>query len=373
MSLLQQDAASLTKQLKALAEGLGFNACGIARAEALDAPPSQRPSPAHEAYARYRAWVEAGLHAQMSYLAESPHLRAHPEYILPGARSLLIVLQRYLHTRRPISSIAQYAWSEDYHVHLRRRLQILADYLQRYGAEARPFVDTAPLLEKAWAVQAGLGWIGKNTLLLHRKLGSFTFIGGVLTTAELVPDAPFWEDFCGSCTRCIEACPTKALTPYVLDARKCIAYWTIEAPALDPTAPDLHGWIFGCDICQSVCPWNRFAQPQGSLPPLTYAFLSADAWSQLSRSQIRRYQRGSALRRARPEKLQQAAAIVAASHAKTPAKAAPETSPDCAELPAPPKLTHAPGTLAEKAHTAPGLAPYRTAYSRTETPHKKAP
>lgn len=363
----------LTQQLKALAKGLDFDAYGVARAEPLDVSPARNPSPAHEAYARYRAWLEAGLHAGLSYLAEAPHLRANPDYVLPGARSLFLVLQRYLHTRQTTSPIAQYAWSKDYHTHLRRRLQILADYLQRYGAQARPFVDTAPLLEKAWAVQAGLGWIGKNTLLLHRKLGSFTFIGGVLTTAELVPDEPFVEDFCGSCNRCIEACPTQALTPYVLDAHRCIAYWTIEAPVLAPNAPGLHGWIFGCDICQSVCPWNRFARPQGSLMPEAYAFLPTEAWAKLSLSQIRKYQKGTALRRARPEKLRGAAAIAVANPAKTPATAGPETCRDCAEPTAPADLAHAGDTPAKKAHTVPAPERCPTTYSRTERPHRKAP
>ncbi len=363
----------LTQRLKALAQGLGFDAWGVARVEALDSPPPPYPSPAYEAYRRYLSWIQQGLHAGMEYLAQAPHLRADPAHVLPGARSLFLVLQRYLHTRQTRSPIAQYAWSEDYHVHLRRRLQILADYLQRYGAQARPFVDTAPLLEKAWAVQAGLGWIGKNTLLLNRRLGSFTFIGGVITTAELTPDDPFVEDFCGSCNRCITACPTQALTPYVLDARRCIAYWTIEAPALEPTAPDLQGWIFGCDICQTVCPWNRFAQPQATLPPAAHAFFSAQEWAQLSRSQIRKHQKGTALRRTRPEKLQKAATMALTNPAKTPAAAALATYRDYAAPAEPPKLTHVGDTPAERAHTAPEPAPYRTADSRTERLHKKGP
>lgn len=294
---------SLTQAVRVLAQGLGFHACGIA---SIPSPESEETSSFITlAYRRFLRWLAEGRHAGMSYLAEHADLRRSPALVLPGARSILMVLQSYFHTRRPVSPVAQYAWGEDYHIHIRRRLQIIADYLARKGFESRPFVDTAPLLEKAWAVEAGLGWIGKNTLLLNRRLGSYTFIGGVLTTAELLPDAPFTEDLCGTCQRCIEACPTGALTPYQLDARKCIAYWTIEAPVLEPDMPDSHGWIFGCDICQQVCPWNRFARPQGELAfrPGRAAFLSAREWAALSTSQIKKLQQHSALRRTRPEKL----------------------------------------------------------------------
>ncbi|MCX7606819.1 MAG: tRNA epoxyqueuosine(34) reductase QueG [Bacteroidia bacterium] len=295
---------ALTKAIQALAEGLGFDAWGIAAAHSLT--PLQPESPASVAYHRYLTWLSQGKQAGMQYLSQNPSLRMDPSSLLPGAQSLLLVLQSYFHTRRHSSPIAQYAWGEDYHISLRRRLQIIADYLARHDAEARPFVDTAPLLEKAWAIEAGLGWLGKNTLLLNRQLGSYTFIGGVVTTASLLPDAPFREDLCGTCNRCIEACPTHALTPYELDARRCIAYWTIEAPTLEEGMPPTHGWIFGCDICQQVCPWNRFAKPQGEIAfrPKPHAFWSREQWSQLSKSQLRKLQKNTALRRSRPEKLE---------------------------------------------------------------------
>ncbi|MCS6895799.1 MAG: tRNA epoxyqueuosine(34) reductase QueG [Bacteroidia bacterium] len=296
---------SLTQAVKSLAEGLGFDACGIASVVRMDA--SDAPPLLSQAYRRFLSWLAAGKHAGMSYLDKGALLRADPSSVLPGARSMLLVLQSYFHTKRPVSPIAQYAWGEDYHIHLRRRLQIIADYLIRHGYDARLFVDTAPILEKAWAVMAGLGWIGKNTLVLHRRLGSYTFIGGVLTSAALLPDEPFTEDLCGTCNRCVEACPTRALEPYVIDARRCIAYWTIEAPDLDEGMPDLHGWIFGCDICQQVCPWNRFARPQGELAfrPKKAAFFSHEQWTTLSQAQIRKHQHRSALRRAHPKKLSQ--------------------------------------------------------------------
>nr|BAL56543.1 Fe-S cluster binding protein [uncultured Bacteroidetes bacterium] len=293
---------ALTQAVKALAKGLGFPAFGVASAHPL----TDTFTPTSLAYRRYLAWIAKGKHADMTYLAEGAALRGDPAHVLPGAQALLLTLASYFHSRTHRSPIAQYAWGADYHRVLRRKLQIIADYLVRKGYAARPFVDTAPLLEKAWAVEAGLGWIGKNTLLLNRKLGSYTFIGGVITTAPLVPDDPFVGDGCGTCQRCIEACPTQALQPYELDARRCIAYWTIEAPTLEGSPP-LHGWIFGCDVCQQVCPWNRFAQPQGDFVPAAYAFLPRQRWATLSKAAVRRFQRGSALRRARPEKLLAAA------------------------------------------------------------------
>lgn len=291
---------ALTHAVKALAQGLDFHAWGIAP---IPAPEAMDTLPLFvQAYRRFREWLAEGKHAGMTYLAEGADLRAHPYALLPDARSLLLVLQSYFHTRRPIAPIAQYAWGEDYHIHLRRRLQIIADYLVRHGYAARPFVDTAPILEKSWAVIAGLGWIAKNTLLIHPKLGSYTFIGGVITTAPLVADTPFTQDLCGTCQRCIEACPTQALTPYQLDARRCIAYWTIEAPHLNAQTPDLGEWLFGCDICQQVCPWNRFARPQGELAfrPKAEVFFPRQAWAAFSTAHIKKLQQRSALRRARP-------------------------------------------------------------------------
>ncbi|MCS7163064.1 MAG: tRNA epoxyqueuosine(34) reductase QueG [Bacteroidia bacterium] len=295
---------ALTQAVRALAQGLGFDACGIASVYDLR---SRADRPAAQAYRNFLNWLGSGKQADMTYLSATAELRANPQTVLPEARSMVVVLQSYFHTRRFCSSIAQYAWGKDYHIQMRRRLQILADYLIRQGFAARPFVDTAPILEKAWAVEAGLGWIGKNTLLISRRLGSFTFIGGVLTTAPLYPDEPFLEDFCGSCQRCIEACPTGALSPYVLDATRCIAYWTIEAPTLPEELQPTHGWIFGCDICQIVCPWNRFARPQGEFQPQAAAFYSLQEWASLSPSQVKRLQQGSALRRTRPLKLQRLA------------------------------------------------------------------
>lgn len=288
---------ALAQQVKALARGLGFEACGITPAEPLT-----------EAYERYLQAVFSGRLSGLRYLTENLTLRYHPRTLLPSAQSLILCLESYYQGVRLLPPIAQYAWGEDYHHVLRRKLEIISDYLRRKGGpgtEVRPFVDTAPILEKAYAQQAGLGWMGKNTLLISPKLGSYTFIGGLATNLPLPPDVPFAQDLCGTCQRCIEACPTDALAPYRLDVRRCIAYWTIEAPALSEGMPPTGEWLFGCDICQAVCPWNRFARPHGetAFTPQPYTAWGLGTWAEAPKSQIRRIARLSALRRARPEKL----------------------------------------------------------------------
>ncbi|MCS7188853.1 MAG: tRNA epoxyqueuosine(34) reductase QueG [Bacteroidia bacterium] len=305
---------ALTQAIKALIQGLGFDACGVAQVKPLSSTTDDTnpPSPAQIAYQRYLNWIAAGKQAKMDYLAKTTHLRGNPLSLLPDARSIIVVLQNYFHTRKRVSHIAQYAWGRDYHEHMRYRLQIVADYLVRKGYSARIFADTAPILEKAWAVEAGLGWIGKNTLLINRRLGSYTFIGGIITAANLLVDKPFLEDYCGTCQKCIEACPTQALSPYELDARRCIAYWTIEAPEMQEESTSTHGWLFGCDICQQVCPWNRFARPQGeiALRPRPSTFWTSQQWKRLSNSQLKKVQERSALRRARPQKLKAIAQLL---------------------------------------------------------------
>lgn len=287
----------LATNLKALALGLGFEACGITPA-----------LPLIEAYERYLAALEAGRLVGLAYLTREPHLRADPRHLLPEAKTILLVLESYYQGTRLRPPIAQYAWGADYHHTIRRKLEILADYLRRKAGpsiQVRPFVDTAPILEKPYAVQAGLGWIGKNTLLINPKLGSYVFIGGLLTSLPLPIDQPFRRDLCGTCNRCIEACPTGALRPYQLQVERCIAYWTIEAPTLSESMPKTDAWLFGCDICQAVCPWNRFARPHGemALMPKAYVAWSRQAWARTSKAQLRRAITGTALRRTRPEKL----------------------------------------------------------------------
>jgi epoxyqueuosine reductase len=209
----------------------------------------------------------------MDYMVRGATLRAHPEHVLHDVRSVIMVSLVYGRNDHESSDpgpttgkIARYARGADYHRVLWDRLQALLAWLrgERPEIRGRAVADTAPLLERDYARLAGLGWIGKNTMLINRRLGSFTFLGALLVDAELDYDEPHHASHCGTCTRCLEACPTEAFTgPYQLDARRCISYWTIEQKGelADLDASELHGWVFGCDICQDVCPWNRKAPP----------------------------------------------------------------------------------------------------------------
>ncbi len=255
----------LTQRLKAEALRLGFDHVGIAPAVS---PPG---------YDHLREWLRAGRAAGMIYMEKHAEVRAHPDRLLEGVRSIVMVSVVYGKSQSGPSDsrqgkIARYARGQDYHRALWDRLEQLLSWVreQSPGTRGRAVVDTAPLLERDFARLAGLGWIGKNTMLINRRLGSFTVLGALLLDCELAPDAPHVADHCGTCTRCLDACPTDAFAgPYQLDARRCISYWTIEhrGPIVDEFADQLHGWVFGCDVCQDVCPWNRKA-PDGQLPEL---------------------------------------------------------------------------------------------------------
>ncbi len=252
MSLLTM---ALTQAIKAKAGALGFDRVAIG--------PATRPSHAAE----FERWLEAGYAGSMDYLERTAAERTDPARLLPAARSVVAVALNY----RPGDEaggdwkpVARYARGRDYHGLLRPRLQSLAAFIDDAAASrSRPAVDTSAVLERDLAARAGLGWVGKNTNLLAPELGSYFFIGVVLTTAALRPDDE-QPDRCGSCVACLQACPTAAfVAPYVLDARRCISYLTIEhrgdiAPEL---AESLGDWVFGCDVCQEVCPWNRKAPP----------------------------------------------------------------------------------------------------------------
>ncbi len=268
-------------------------------------------------FARFRSWADRGLAGQMRYLTDRRgDLRHHPEELLPGLRSVICVGLVY-NGPEPKSTqlssperawISRYAWGEDYHDVLREKLEAMASkLLEKQAMQYRACVDTAPLLERSLARAAGLGWIGKNTCLISQQLGSWFFLGELLTTLELEPDAAPVPDRCGSCTRCIDACPTAAIVPsphgrFELDARRCISYFTIE---LRGTLPEEHRTgighnIFGCDICQDVCPWNRKAAltrepafaPGEVAPPL-------DRMAALSESEFRALFRRTPVSRAR--------------------------------------------------------------------------
>jgi epoxyqueuosine reductase len=254
-----------SEAVKEAARRLGFCEVGIARAEPLEPE-----------FGRYLAWLQQGYHGALAYLERRLESRADVRTLLPGARSVVVVALNYYvpaqhepFQREPwrYGKISRYAWGDDYHEVMLPRLRQLAAEIERLcpGAQSRVYVDTGPVLEKAWAVRAGIGWQGKHTNIISRRYGSWLCLGVVLTTAELEPDEPM-RDYCGTCTACLRACPTGAIVePYVLDARRCLSYWTVEMkPEVEiplEIAQRMEGWIFGCDICQEVCPWNRFQQP----------------------------------------------------------------------------------------------------------------
>lgn len=235
---------------------LGFDEVGICR-----------PFPC--TWEKYREWVAAGYHGEMGYLQNRLHERNDLETVLPGVQSVLVIAKVY-QSEEPVRAssregvLSRYAWGDDYHLIMRPGLDAICEWLQTHcAAEARGCVDTAPVLERDLAAQAGIGWVGKHTNLLSRSLGNWFFLGVVLTTAVLEPDEPTTRH-CGTCTRCLSSCPTDAfVTPYVLDARRCISYLTIElkGPIPRELRTPMGNHVFGCDDCLDACPWNRFAIP----------------------------------------------------------------------------------------------------------------
>jgi epoxyqueuosine reductase len=295
---------ALAARIKDEGRGLGFDLVTIGSA---DPPPHG---------AAFETWLDAGHAGGMAYLDRGRDKRLDPSRVLAGARSVIVCALSYRQGPgiEGLPGVARYAWGEDYHAVMEPRLRTLAETVDGLlpGSVTRTYVDTGPLLERDLAARAGLGWIGKNTMLLHPDLGSFFFIGTVLTTAELEPDAPL-PDRCGSCTRCLDACPTAAFVePYVLDARRCIAYLTIEHRGSVPAElrPGIGTWLFGCDVCQDVCPWNRRAAETGedafrprAVPALAELLL-------LDEARYRERLHGSPLKRARREGLARNAAVV---------------------------------------------------------------
>ena len=246
----------LADELRQRARDEGFDGIGVARASRLD-----RDGEA------LRAWLAEDRHAAMAWLAREPDKRADPRRLLPGCQSVVVLTMNYFPgdqaaaVPRGRSRVALYARGRDYHKVIGKKLKRLATWFEeRSGATVRAFVDTGPVLERAWAERAGLGWIGKNSCLLTRGSGSWLLLAEMLTTVELEPDPGPHADFCGTCTACIEACPTEAIVgPATVDSNRCIAYWTIEHRGAIPDRmrTGIDDWIFGCDLCQDVCPWNH--------------------------------------------------------------------------------------------------------------------
>lgn len=250
---------SLSQQIRSKALDLGFSKVGFTPADRLEREGQH-----------LLTWLEQGYHASMAWMAKEPEKRVDLHRIVPGVRSVVSVALNYYtefkHDGRPdAGKISRYAWGDDYHLVLTDRLERLLKEIQTIqpSVNGKIYVDTGPVMEKVWAARAGLGWQGKHTNLITKEFGSWVFLGEILLDVELEYDTPV-EDACGTCTACIDACPTQAIVqPYVVDSNKCISYLTIEHRGEFPA--DVSGrfeqWIYGCDICQDVCPWNRFQQP----------------------------------------------------------------------------------------------------------------
>jgi epoxyqueuosine reductase len=245
--------------IKLLAASEGFDFCGIAAARPLD-----------DDARKLENWLQQGKQGGMGYMEKHFDLRVNPYKLLPGAKSVICFLINYFPVADQENSapkISKYAYGKDYHEIIRPKLEsILAAMKEKFGDfHGRGFVDSAPVLERSWAVLSGLGWIGKNGNLIHKKNGSFFFIATLIVDLEIEYDAPEMADYCGNCTRCIDACPTQAIEPdKVVDGSKCISYFTIELKDLlipDTMKNKFENWMFGCDICQDICPWNRFSKP----------------------------------------------------------------------------------------------------------------
>ncbi|MAT39362.1 MAG: tRNA epoxyqueuosine(34) reductase QueG [Ectothiorhodospiraceae bacterium] len=305
-------ANTITDKLRSKALEMGLSHVGVARAE-----PLERES------ALLDEWLRKGYHAGMQYMERNFDKRRDPGELVPGAESVIVVTHNYYspeeHPQAPnAAKVSRYAWGTDYHDVFTPKVRELESYLKEIapGTESRSYVDTGPVMEKAWAVSAGIGWLGKHTNLITKDLGSWVFLGVIITTAKLEYDTPI-SDFCGDCTACIEACPTDAIpAPYQLDSNKCIPYLTIEHRGEElPGSEDMdfENWVFGCDICQDVCPWNRFAQEtkeQAYHPREEVLALTLEEASEMNIDRFRQLFRKSPVKRTKLDGLKRNARIV---------------------------------------------------------------
>jgi epoxyqueuosine reductase len=293
-----------TRLVKQAAQALGFDYCGIAKAIPLD-----------EDAKRLEKWLNQGMHGSMQYMENHFDLRIDPGKLVPGARSVISLLKNYYPSEAIEGDhlISKYAYGQDYHEVIRTSLrQMIVDLQEKIGQfSGRGFVDSAPVLERSWAQRSGLGWVGRNGNLITRQSGSFFFIATMITDLELCYDDPFAKDFCGSCRRCIEACPTEAILPdKTINGSKCISYFTIELK--DEVIPgEMKGkfgnWMFGCDTCQDVCPWNRFSKPhqEEAFRPIPELLnLSTKEWEALSEESFKKIFRHSPLSRSKYKGIQ---------------------------------------------------------------------
>ena len=298
MQLIQEH----TRFIKETALSLGFTHCGIAKAAPLD-----------EDARRLEKWLHAGMHGSMQYLENHFDLRIDPTKLVPGAKSVITLTQNYYSPKKqPADSpkISTYAYGTDYHFVIKEKLNKLLTALRQKAGDivGRGFVDSAPVLERTWAQKTGAGWIGKNGNLISKSDGSFFFIATIIVDLPLIYDDPFAKDYCGSCTKCIDACPTDAILPdKTIAGNKCISYFTIELKdAIIPSGMKgkFDNWMFGCDTCQDVCPWNRFSkqhQEPGFTPNTAIETFGAKEWSDLTKEGFKTVFKNSPLQRSKFE------------------------------------------------------------------------
>lgn len=284
--------------VKTIAVGLGFDYCGIAKAQLLN-----------DDARRLEKWLSKCMHGSMQYMENHFDLRIDPSKLVPGARSVITLLLNYFPSQQQppqAPKISKYAYGNDYHEVIRSKLKIFLKLIKEQVGEVngRGFVDSAPVLERSWAQKAGIGWIGKNGNLINKKSGSFFFIATLITDMELDYDDEFVKDYCGICTRCIESCPTEAILPdRVIDGSKCISYFTIELKdALIPgeMKGKFDNWMFGCDVCQDVCPWNRFSKStaEGSFNPYPEILnFTKNDWEELTEESFKTIFKDSPIKR----------------------------------------------------------------------------
>jgi epoxyqueuosine reductase len=287
-----------THFIKKASADLGFSYCGIAKAQKLD-----------EDAKRLENWLNKGFNGSMQYMENHFDLRVDPTRLVPGAKSVITLLLNYFPAQQQNSDtpkISKYAYGEDYHTVIKSKLKLLLQHIKENIGEVngRGFVDSAPVLERSWAQKSGLGWVGKNGNLINKESGSFFFIATLIVDLELRYDDPLAKDYCGTCTKCIDHCPTEAILPdKVINGSKCISYFTIELK--DALIPDtmkgkFDNWMFGCDVCQDVCPWNRFSKPAteiGFYPIPEILNLSKNDWEELTEESFKIIFKKSALKR----------------------------------------------------------------------------
>ena len=281
--------------IKKIAKELGFSFCGISKAEFLK-----------EEASRLEEWLKRGYQGKMGYLENHFEKRLDPTKLVPGAKSVVSLIYNYFpkhNLSEQSPKIAKYAYGQDYHFVIKDKLKEFMKIIQEEigQVEGRVFVDSAPVHERAWAAKSGLGWIGKNSLLLNKKMGSFFFLSELIVDLELEADGPM-KDYCGTCTACQDVCPTDAIPePYVVDGSRCISYLTIELKDEIPSAfkDKMEGWAFGCDICQDVCPWNRFSTPhkESNFQPQGWEEFNHQDWQEMTKEVFQKVFKKSAVKR----------------------------------------------------------------------------